>query len=81
MLEHFAPLTLALSPEGRGNKSEIVGRMNAALSAARKFANHLRLTPSPLTGEGWGEGEVSHIGSGPLTLALSPKGRGDWMAA
>ena len=34
-------------------------------------------TPSPLTGEGWGEGdERSHLL--PLSLALSREGRGDF---
>ena len=43
----------------------------------------LRAPPSPLWGEGWDEGEVCtdvpstyHI-QHPLTLALSPKGRGN----
>src|SRR5258708_31058081 len=33
--------------------------------------------PSPLWGEGWGEGGPSFSGSSPLTLALSPEGRGN----
>src|SRR5690554_513301 len=44
----------------------------------------LCFTPSPLMGEGWGEGEANHAGfSGaalpllPLTLALSRQGRGN----
>src|SRR5437879_4886261 len=37
----------------------------------------IRWTPSPRWGEGWGEGGPRSIGCTPLTLALSPAGRGD----
>jgi len=36
----------------------------------------LTLGPSPLRGEGWGEGESSNLYFNPLTLALSREGRG-----
>src|SRR5712671_5294600 len=41
-----------------------------------RFTNRHGLTPSPLWGEGWGEGEPNSVGCTPLTPALSPEGRG-----
>ena len=38
---------------------------------------HVDIAPSPLAGEGWGEGEAALVRADPLTPALSRKGRGE----
>jgi hypothetical protein len=86
-----SPLSLTLSPEGRGNHlwgPRLYARQgalgDAGLGAPQTFDRGVGATPtktpSPLTGEGWGEGEqrtvVPEVG-GTLSLTLSPEGRGD----
>jgi hypothetical protein len=50
------PLTLALSPKGRGNGKHL--ELLARGEGMHHLISNLHFSPSPLRGEGWGEGVV-----------------------
>ena len=58
--------------------AQISHRLLFTLTLALSLAGRGNIAPSPLWGEGWGEGEIAaHKNDITLTLALSLAGRGN----